>query len=155
MSTNEEIIQAKIESGEYFRILNRQRTVGLYAELIGRYTEYTEAEKLVIDKNVESRTTRIVNKENAHYFRRMFIPSVIRFCGSYYKNGCDPNCLPHPIRIAIELKNGRKEGVLWGMKHLEANKMLPKGQTANGMISKVISLMHDHGMYKETEAHNG
>ena len=136
-------------------ILNRNRTIGLYCHLIGTYTEWTHASALELVGNGEERRTRRVYPDEYKDFMDRYEPALLRFCGSYYAECKSPDVLPHPIRIAIEIKNGRTEGVRWGMEYLERNGMLPKGTTANAMISKVISLMHDHGMYKETDAHNG
>lgn len=132
-------------------MLNRDRAIGLYCSLIGTYHEWMRVSSLKIDGDKDNRKTVRMYPDDCKNFLERYVPALIRFCGSYFTEYKNPDCLPHPIRIAIELKHGRKEGVIWGMKHLEANKMLPKGMTANAMVSKVISLMHDHGMIDNKE----
>ena len=119
-----------------FRILNRQRTISQYCNLTNRYAEYVDKCARIKDEigfHYKSET-------DANEFLSYIIPAVERFCGQQYREGKDPDVLPHRIAIAIAIKfrrsNIRKSLEIFGCPE---------------ELNIVYALMKEHGMIQEAK----
>lgn len=115
-----------------FAALNRNRAISLYCFLTGRYAEYCQKCKCY-----RNECGKVVpySEHDCNEFIAYITPSVERFCGEWFRGGSDPDVLPHPIAIAIALRNGYS-----AVRESLARLGCP------GELNRVWELMKAHGM---------
>lgn len=86
------------------RRINRERCVTLYAHLRGCYHQLCSAYRTVKD---ERGKYSYASKTDKDAWDRTYIHEVEQLCGKWYTEGANPDALPHPVQVAIQLKNGR------------------------------------------------
>lgn len=116
--------------------VNIQRSLAHYCLLIGRYGELCDIS--VRAKNDKGENEYIYKKKRDEFVRHIY-NAIRRFCGIYF--GDNPDVLPHPIRIALEIKNGHVNAVKQALDAIGKPEYLPR----------VVSLMHNHGMIEADE----
>lgn len=117
--------------------LNRNRTISLYCMLTGRYAEYCS--KCKVYRNECGRVVPYSGRDNAE-FLAYITPAVERFCGNWFSEGKNPDLLPHPIAIAVAVRNGYS-AVRGSLAMLGCP----------GELNRVWELMKAHGMTVEKE----
>lgn len=119
------------------RSINRRRTVALYCMLVDKYGKFCD-----VSRTYKSEGKRALADEKAYdSFMNYVEPAVERFCGDFYRFGANPDALPHPLRIAICVKQGMTNVVEDALKQIGKVHYLPK----------VISMMHDFGMIEDEQ----
>ena len=83
---------------------NRRRCVKLFSVLLGNYHEYCAAYRTYRDRSGKFVPASQVDIDR---FEANNLHKVEYLCGSFYVNGENPDMLPHPVRVALELKYGR------------------------------------------------
>lgn len=86
------------------RRINRDRCVTLYAHLRGCYLQLCNAYRTVKDDHGKY---SYASKLDKVAWDRTYIPEIESLCGKWYTEGANPDALPHPVQVAIQLKNGR------------------------------------------------
>lgn len=86
------------------RKINRDRCVTLYAFLRGCYHQLCSAYRTVKD---ERGKYSYASKTDKDAWDRTYIPEIESLCGKWYTEGINADALPHPVQVAIQLKNGR------------------------------------------------
>lgn len=112
--------------------INRKRTISLYCWLTGKYSEFCD--KCKAYRNECGKVVPYSERDSSE-FLAYITPAVERFCGDWFINGENPDAIPHPIAIAIALRNGYSAV-------RESLAMLG----AKGELSRVWELMKAHGM---------
>ena len=85
------------------KAINRHRCVQLFCHLYGNYMDFCDAYRSYKDKSGKYSPVSVIDRER---FEANNIYKVEYLCGSYYENGENPDMLPHPVRVALYLKNG-------------------------------------------------
>lgn len=112
-----------------FRI-NKQRSRIIYSILMGSYAKFCEM--------FANRKSRGV--EYADYIDDIDA-AIKRFCGRWFTTGANPDVLPHPLSIALLIKNGRDSSCKYGLSIL-------------GRIDyydRVLNKMREFGMLEHSE----
>lgn len=86
------------------RAVNRDRCMILYAHLRGCYQKFCEAYRRV--KGTSGRY-EYASKLDKVAWDRTYIPEIESLCGKWYTEGINADALPHPVQVAIQLRNGR------------------------------------------------
>ena len=86
------------------RRINRDRCMILYAHLRGCYQKFCEAYRRL--KGASGKYS-YASKLDKVAWDRTYIPEIESLCGKWYTEGANPDALPHPVQVAIQLKNGR------------------------------------------------
>ena len=85
------------------KAINRHRCVSLFCWLMGNYADLCTAYRTFKDKSGKFVPVSQVDRDR---FDATVLHKVEYLCGSYYVNGENPDMLPHPVRVALDLKNG-------------------------------------------------
>lgn len=85
------------------KAINRSRCVSLFCWLMGNYAELCDAYRSYKDKSGKYAP---VSQVDIDRFEANNLHKVEYLCGSFYVNGENPDMLPHPVRVALDLKNG-------------------------------------------------
>ena len=85
------------------KAMNRQRCLQLFSWLYGNYADFCNAYRTYKDKSGKYSPVSVIDRER---FEANNIYKVEYLCGSFYVNGENPDMLPHPVRVALDLKNG-------------------------------------------------
>ena len=88
------------------RNMNRRECIRLFSVLIDRYFDFVNAYESFRGTTKGVRINANPLAKDA--FDREILPMVERLCGKWYTEGWSPVTLPHPVQVAISLKNGRK-----------------------------------------------
>lgn len=94
------------------RAVNRDRCMILYAHLRGCYQKFCEAYRRV--KGASGRY-EYASKLDKVAWDRTYIPEIESLCGKWYTEGVNPDSLPHPVQVALQLKYGRDITVAMAM----------------------------------------
>lgn len=86
------------------RKANRARCVTLYAHLRGCYGKLCEAYR-----TAKTQDGRYVYASDTakDAWDRSYLQEVEQLCGRWYTDGINPDALPHPVQVALQLRNGR------------------------------------------------
>lgn len=110
--------------------INRQRSRIVYSILMGCYSKFCE-----MFANRKS-----LGVEYADYIDDIDA-AITRFCGRWFTTGANPDVLPHPLNVAILIKNGRDSSCKYGLTLLGRN----------NYYDRVYKRMVEFGMLEHAE----
>lgn len=112
-----------MEPDELLKKINRVRCLTLFAQLRGCYNKFCSAYAVVKTGPGQCEYASPVAKEA---WDRANMADVERLCGQWYTEGVNPDSLPHPVQVALQLKYGRDISVAMAM--LGKSDFIPKVQ---------------------------
>lgn len=123
-------------NGEFIQRINRSLAIQRYCELTGRYAKLCS-----VSRTFKADNGRYHIADQAAYdsFMAYITPMVKSFCGKFFDDGSNPDWMPHPLAIAVHIKQGRTENARQALFAAGYGNYLPK----------VIANCHDHGIIKE------